>query len=68
MVFDWNGDAILAPASTEQTLAGGWSKDDPFDTWLLCSLQESFSAFMAEPLPDALLRLLEEGDGRASPA
>jgi hypothetical protein len=67
MVSDWNGEAVVAPTSTEQTSAGGWTKDDPFDTWLLCSLQESCTAIMVEPLPDALLRLLDEGDGRASP-
>lgn len=33
---------------------------DPFDLWLQRSLHETFEAVAAEPIPENLLRLIEE--------
>jgi hypothetical protein len=67
MAADRNGQAGASPASAGQPSADGWSKGDPFDIWLQRSLQESFAAIVAEPVPDDLLRLLAESDAYTSP-
>lgn len=36
------------------------SKLDPFDLWLRSSLRETFDAIAAEPIPEDLLRMIEE--------
>ncbi len=35
-------------------------KPDPFELWLRRSLRETFDAIAAEPVPEELLRLIEE--------
>jgi hypothetical protein len=35
-------------------------KPDPFELWLRRSLRETFDAIAAEPVPEDLLRLIEE--------
>lgn len=35
-------------------------RPDPFDLWLHRSLRETFDAIAAEPIPEDLLRLIEE--------
>jgi hypothetical protein len=36
-------------------------KADPFDLWLRHSLRQAFGSIAAEPVPEELLRLMEEG-------
>ena len=38
----------------------GTAEDDPFDLWLRQSLHEAFDAIAAEPVPEDVLRLIEE--------
>ncbi|MBV1800445.1 hypothetical protein KSF81_27265 [Siccirubricoccus sp. G192] len=35
-------------------------EDDPFDLWLRRCLREAFDAVVAEPIPEDVLRLIEE--------
>lgn len=39
-----------------------WTEErtDPFDLWLRRSLRETFDAIAGEPIPEDLLRLIEE--------
>jgi hypothetical protein len=53
----------LAPAGRELRQATATStgpEDDPFDLWLRRSLREAFDAVAAEPIPEDVLRLIEE--------
>ena len=43
-------------AATEWTGKG----DDPFDLWLQRSLHEAFDPALEEPVPEEVLRLIEE--------
>jgi len=42
--------------------AADWlgKNEDPFDQWLERSLHEAFDAVAQEPIPDDILRLIEE--------
>ena len=58
--------ASAAPARKEpQTPAARAVTDDDafFDLWLRAELHETFDAVVAEPIPDDLLRLIEEDRG-----
>jgi hypothetical protein len=39
---------------------GPAERSDAFDTWLQRRLQQSYGAIVSEPIPEELLRLLEE--------
>jgi hypothetical protein len=39
---------------------GSAERSDAFDTWLRRRLQQSYGAIASEPIPEELLRLLEE--------
>jgi len=45
---------------------GSAAEGDSFDVWLRHHLHRSYGATMAEPIPEELLRLIEEG-GNTSP-
>jgi hypothetical protein len=58
--------ASVAPAQNEpRTQAARAVTDDDafFDLWLRAELHETFDAVVAEPIPDDLLRLIEEDRG-----
>ena len=53
----------LAPTGRELRQAAATptgQEDDPFDLWLRRSLHEAFDAIAAEPIPEDVLRLIEE--------
>ena len=51
----------LADKKPKRT-AAGWPAggDDPFDLWLRCSLHGAFDPALEEPVPEEVLRLIEE--------
>jgi hypothetical protein len=50
-----------APSTGEQgTATGEEAEADAFDLWLRVSLREAFDQVAAEPVPEDLLRMIEE--------
>ena len=62
----WPKGACMAgrvPTDKEpKRTAAEWlqKEEDPFDLWLRRSLHEAFDQAMAEPVPEEVLRLIEE--------
>ena len=57
------GDATgSTPSTDESDLESFWTeeKPDPFDLWLRRSLRETFDAIAGEPIPEDLMRMIEE--------
>jgi hypothetical protein len=58
------GAADPARSGPERRVPDALTDDDAFlDLWLRLELRESFDAVVAEPIPDDLLRLIEEDRG-----
>ena len=48
------------PRRTAAARGLGTEEDDPFDLWLQRGLRGAFGAIAAEPVPEDILRLIEE--------
>lgn len=56
-----SGSDMLKIEGQKRTAADWLGKEeDPFDQWLERSLHEAFDAVTQEPIPDDILRLIEE--------
>lgn len=59
---DEGKEDVRPPGDLSKPTAADWirTEEDAFDLWLQRSLHQAFDAVAAEPIPEDILRLIEE--------